>query len=75
MLDFRTSDDDLLRASAMSIFMAYTAFNTYKHNENSLGEEVVEAALKQCILQGSFGHPALKKFVTDRWRSPVVPFQ
>jgi len=75
MLVFCTTDDDLLRASAMSIFMAYTAFNTYKHRENPSGEEVIEAALKQCILQGSFGHPALKKFITNRWRSPVIPFQ
>jgi hypothetical protein len=74
MLDFSTSDDDLLRASAMSIYMAYTTFNTFKHKETPPGEEVIVAALKQCILQGSFGHAALKKFVTDRWQSPVIPF-
>ena len=75
MLDFSTVDDDLLRASDMSIYMAYTTFNTYKHKEAPPGEEVIVAAMKQCILQGSFGHAALKKIVTNRWQSPVIPSQ
>ena len=72
LLDILHATDDLLRSCAVHIYACYMTYNmcSHSHKERSVAE--ISDAVGQHLIQSVRGHPALTRWLDDRWRHDML---